>query len=197
MSLSDIEMRSESACGTAPCRRWHQTRSPVRTPPRPGRRSQWQSGSGRHQKALARLAANTAGTISAKILALRDSKSNRLSPGLSLVPAASTTTRAPSRPAESPCGPDRIRRRRSVQESRACAITRSVLRSTSVIRTDTAHHHGVSRRGADLSGPDNANLHAVPPISRMDIPAAAASQHTAAQSSALWRVRMSPSGRST
>ena len=54
------------------------------------------------RKIGAAVAANTAGAISTKISALRDSKSNRLSPGLSLVPAASTTTRAPSRWADCP-----------------------------------------------------------------------------------------------
>jgi hypothetical protein len=33
-------------------------------------------------------------------------------------------------------------------------------------RTDTAHHHRVSRGGADLSGSDDADFHAVPPVSR-------------------------------
>ena len=65
--------------------------------------------------------------------------------------------------------PDRIGKRRSVQN-----IARLRDRQIRVaidkhdLRTDAAHHHGISRGGADLSGPDNADLHAVAPMSRTD-----------------------------
>ncbi len=54
------------------------------------------------RKTVSGTAASTAGTISAKIAALRDKRSSQLSPGFWLAPAASTTTRAPSRSADSP-----------------------------------------------------------------------------------------------
>ena len=108
--------------------------------------------------------ANTAGTISAKSSALRDSKSSRFSPGLWLVPAASTTRRAPSRSANSPARTRTGSAKRSVQN-----VARLRDRQIRVAideqdpRTDTAHHHGISRGGADLSGSDDADFHAVPP----------------------------------
>ena len=83
-------------------------------------------------------AANTAGTISAKISALRDSRSSRLSPGLWLAPAASTTRRAPSRSANSPPR-TRTGSAKGVASrmSRACATAKSALRSTSRIPEPT------------------------------------------------------------
>jgi hypothetical protein len=37
------------------------------------------------------------------------------------------------------------------------------------LRTDAAHHHRISRGGADLSGSDDADFHAAPPLSRTNI----------------------------
>ena len=76
--------------------------------------------------------------------------------------------------------PDRIGRGRSVQNvARLCDRQIRVAIDKHDLRTDAAHHHGISRGGADLSGADNADLHCVPPISRTNIPAAA-SEHTIA-----------------
>ena len=113
-------------------------------------------------------AANTAGTISAKISALRDSRSSRLSPGLWLVPAASTTTpRAVEIGQLARADPDRIGKRRSVQNvARLCDRQIGVAVDEHDLRTDTTHHHGISGGGADLSGSDDPDLHAVPPVSR-------------------------------
>ena len=92
-------------------------------------------------------AAKTAGTISAKISALRDNRSNRFSPGLWLVPAASTTSRAPSRSANSPApDPDRVGKRRSVQNvARLCDRQIRIAIDKQDPRTDAAHHHGIGR----------------------------------------------------
>jgi hypothetical protein len=114
-------------------------------------------------------AANTAGTISAKISALRDSRSNRLSPGLWLIPAASTTRRAPSRSANSPAR-TRTGSAKGVASrivARLCNRQIRVAIDKHNLRTNAAHHHGISCGGADLSGADNADFHAR--SSRVDV----------------------------
>ena len=66
--------------------------------------------------------------------------------------------------------PDRIGKRRSVQNvARLCDRQIRVAIDKQDLRTDTAHHHGISRSGADLSGSDDADFHAVPPVSMSEL----------------------------
>src|ERR1700733_4278675 len=65
---------------------------------------------------------------------------------------------------------DRIGKRRSVQNvARLCDRQIRVAIDKQDPRTDTAHHHGISRSGADMARSDDADFHGVPSISMSEL----------------------------